>query len=232
MAKTNDEIAKEIQDERARIEMQAKKYKDRGQLKGAKIAWILGAFAVDASTAYAIWQILFWWYGLAWVVAGAGGIVYSDWLRERPDNNDEQKDIAELGLNVSWVSIVVMAVLAGVALVLGLQKNKYIEGFMILFVVGLFIYHVFQSYRYAVCDDEYVLMQTERKANAEIDARIAEINRAARIVAARKRTNEMLDNYKREHGTAILAQLGELRTFADETEDVGSVQTKNPPKAG
>ena len=211
MNDNNDEITREIELENEQREAGAKPKKiQRGQLFGAKLAWTLGAVAIDIVTGYAIYYTTaYWWYGVMWVVAGAGALWFSEWLWERIGNNDEQKVIADLGIKVSGGAIAFMALAAGVILAGKFENNVWIEGGLILSVVGLFCYHVFQSYRYYILDDEFMEATEEARANAQAEKEIRQIHRAARKVEAKKKRSAILGNYRNMHGDAIDAALND-----------------------
>ena len=208
--KTNDEIALELAEEEVRVESEkhAPKTPHGRQVTGAKIAWMLGVIAIDAATAYAILQItLYWQYAALWFAAGAGGLLFSDWLREHVGNNDDQKRIAELGINVSLGAVLAMALLAGTVYVLGYSRLPWVEALVTAASVGLFFYHVAQAYRYYIIDDEYIAKRDEARAEAANRRDIARIHRAARKVAAKKQAEAVADKYRKDHGTALDAAL-------------------------
>ena len=161
----NDEIALELQkEEQRKAALNIKPIKiQRAQVSASKLIWTFGAVALDVASAYAIWQILYWWYAILWILAGAGGLVYSEWLKVRVGNNHEQREIGERGVTVSAVLVGIMAFVSGFALVFGLTKNAWIEVFTLLSVVGLAGYHLLQSYRYDRADDEWIEQTNEAR---------------------------------------------------------------------
>lgn len=226
----NKEIAEEImKEEEARIMAEfAPKDIQRGQVKGAKAAWMAVAIGIDVTTAYALYLVFspFWWYAVLWIVAGAGGLVFAEWLWERIGNNDEQTRLASTSKNVSAVAIVVMAILAGVALVMGWQRQAWMEIIAMISVVGLACFHAWQAYQYHEKDDDYIAATEEARANAENMKEIRKVHRAGLRIAAKKRVHKVGEKYQREHGQAFTAAAG--RTFAASVEDRTPKQV-NPP---
>lgn len=214
----NEEIAEEImKEEEARIMAEfAPKDIQRSQVNGAKIAWMAVAIGIDVTTAYALFLVFqpFWWYAALWVVAGAGGLMFAEWLWERVGNNDEQTRIASTSKNVSAVAIVVMAVLAGVAMIMGWQRQPWMEVLALISVVGLACFHGWQAYQYHEKDDDYIAATEEARANANNLKEIRKTHRAGLRIAAKKRVHQVGEKYQKEHGAAFTAAAG--RSFASE----------------
>lgn len=217
----NKEIAEEImKEEEARIMAEfAPKEIQRTQVKGAKVAWMLVATAIDLTTAYALYLVFapFWYYAVIWAIAGAGGLMFAEWLWERVGNNDEQMRIATTSKNVSAIAILAMAVLAGIAVIMGWQRAAWIEVTAFVSVVGLFCFHGWQAYQYHEKDDDYIAATEEARANAENMKDIRKIHRAGLRITAKKRVHKAGEKYQKEHGQAFTAAAG--RSFASKTED-------------
>lgn len=216
----NEEIANEImQEEEARIMAEfAPKDIQRGQVKGAKFAWMAVAIGIDLTTAYALYLVFspYWWYAVLWAIAGAGGLMFAEWLWERVGNNEEQTSIASTSKNVSAIAIVLMAVLAGVAMILGFQRQPWMEVLALISVVGLACFHGWQAYQYHEKDDDYIAATEEARANAENLKEIRKVHRAGLRIAAKKRVHKTGEKYEKEHGVAFTAAAG--RSFASESK--------------
>jgi len=209
--KTNDELAQELEAEKTAIEKEKHTPKKPSgmQVKGAALAWMLGAFSIDAATAWLVYIVSGYWpYGVAWLLAGAGGLALNEWFREHPLNNDDQKRIAELGLTVSWVGVILMGLFTGIAYVLQASGAAWVEIVVIAAVVGLFFFHVYQSYQYHLKDDEYLARREEARLEAKSASEIAAIHRAARRVDAKKTAEATADGYRKDHGAAFDAARG------------------------
>jgi hypothetical protein len=100
-----------------------------------------------------------------------------------------------------------MGLVAGMAYVFGITKNPYIEGITIIAVLGVFFYHVFQSYRYHTKDDGYMQRTEEARELDAHNRRMRQIHMAAMEVKQRKDEEELLLNYGKEHGRAMNAAL-------------------------
>jgi hypothetical protein len=206
----NDEIAREMEEENRRREKNGNRplKVERQQLTGAKIVWTVGAVIVDVITGYAVWQITFWWYGALWVIAGSGGLIYSNWLRERIGNNYDQKQIARYGLNLSWISIALMGLISGAVYILGYTRIQWVEVMTLVVVFSLFIYHVYQSHRFQILDDEYIEMNEEARELEEHARELRRIHRAARKVESKKKERGVIQEYGDKHGAAFDAAYG------------------------
>lgn len=209
-AQPNDVIADQIRQdkEKAARDKIVPAKKNTPQVETAKIAWTLGALAIDIATAYAIYVITgYFWYGVFWIVAGGGGLIWSQWIKERVGNNAEQNKIGEAGVIVSGLAVLIMAFVTGVVFVLGMTGLLWVEALTVVATVGLFLYHVFQAYRYHEADDDITAAQEEARAEARALKEIREIHRAARVVEAKKKALQLLSGYEGEHGDAIRAAL-------------------------
>ncbi len=210
--KLNEQIAAEIETERTQAELADFKPPSvsRAQVSGAKYAWMFIAFSIDAATAYALYIILapYWYYAAFWVVVGVGGLVFSEWLWERVGNNDKQSKISSTSKNVSALSILVMALVTGVALVVGIERTMWIEAVAVLSVVSLAFFHGWQAYRYHEVDDDYIANTIEAKKEAQNLKEIREIHRAGRRIDAKKRVYLTGQQYQNQHGEAFVKETG------------------------
>ena len=127
----NLEIEKELEAEEEALmlrEFEPKKI-GKSQVKGAKIVWMSAAVSIDLVTAYALVLIMspLWFYAVLWILVGAGGLMFAEWLWERVGNNEEQEKIASTSKTVSAVAVLVMAVVSGSAVTMEGQGLKAIE---------------------------------------------------------------------------------------------------------
>lgn len=216
MTDRNKAIADEIRAEEEAAVMAEYEPKAVGktQVKGAKFAWMAVAVLIDLATAYAYILILspFWWYAMMWIMASAGGLLFAEWLWERVGNNDEQTRIADASKKVSAGAVILMAVLSGLALILGWQRNEWMEVFALVSAVGLICFHGLQAYRYHEVDDDYIAMTIEARAEAANMKEIKKIHRAGRRVKAKNRVHDLGEEYQKQHGEAFAVAAG--RTFS------------------
>ena len=230
MSNLNDEIAEELRaEEEARILAEfAPKEIERTQVKGAKVAWMSISIGIDLATAYAYMLILdpYWWYGIIWIVAGAGGLLFSEWLWERVGNNDDQTRIATTSKTVSAIAVLLMALLVGVALILGWEKAAWMEIFAMFSAVSLICFHGWQSYQYHEKDDDYIAATEDARADARNTKEIRSIHRAGMRVKAKKMVHGIGEKYQGQHGAAFTAAAG--RSFGVDTKD----STKDFTKGG
>lgn len=216
----NQDIAEEImKEEEARVMAEfAPKKISTTQVKGAKFAWMIVAACIDFATAYAYTVILapYWWYAVLWVLAGAGGLIYAEWLWERVGNNEQQTRIAAASKNVSAIAILVMAMLAGVALVLGWERTQTLEIVAVISAIGLIGFHGWQSYQYHEVDDDYIAANEESRAYADNIKEIRKVHRAGQRIAAKKMVHRVGEKYEKTHGQAFTAAAG--RSYASTTK--------------
>lgn len=238
----DEKLTKEIADEleREREEAELSEYTpptiSNAQVNGAKWAWMAIAFAIDAATAYALWLILapYWWYAVLWIVVGAGGLVFSEWLWERIGNNDIQFRIANASKIVSAAAVLFMAFVTGVILVGGVGSALWMEWVAVVMVIGLAGFHGAQAYRYHEKDDDYIAMTLEAKEEAKNQKELRAIHRAGRRVEAKQRVHIRANAYRAKQGAAFDAARG----FAKNTQkppkivDADAPQQGNPTKGG
>lgn len=236
MEKMNKEIAEELTKEREEAEQAEFEPPiiSHTQVKGAKYAWMGIAFVIDAATAYALWKILtpYWYYAILWIVVGAGGLVFSEWLWERIGNNETQSKLAKTSKTVSAFAILIMAMITGVVLVVNAAAALWVEGLAVVSVIGLACFHGWQAYQYHEVDDDYIALTLEAKKEAGNQKEIRAIHRAGRRVAAKKKVYVLGSVYQKTHGDAFTAAAG--RSFASTSNSTPKVKPKdeNPPKAG
>ena len=183
------------------------------QVKASLIVWMLGAVLVDVVSAAIIWRVLYWWYAIGWFLAGAGGLVYSEWLRTRIGNNRKQRDIGNAGVVVSAVMVILMALVAGYAFIRELFLDIYVENFTLFSVIFLFGYNIFRSYRYHNLDDAVAERNAEAREVERHEKEMRSIERARREVEAMKEEDAYAAEYRREHGEAFDAARGGRRDY-------------------
>jgi hypothetical protein len=193
------------------------------QVKGAKVAWMTAAGIIDLTTAYALYFVFFpyWWYAVLWGLVGAGGLIFQEWLWERVGNNKQQTALATKGKNVSAVAIMVMAVIAGIALIMGWQGVKVLEVIAMLAVVGLACFHAWTAYQYHEIDDDYIAVTVESRAEADNQKAVRQIHRAGARVEAKKRVHMIGAKYQEKQGGAFAKAAGQsyASTAKDEVKD-------------
>lgn len=206
----NDKIAMEIQEERARAEREKSKPRKPSskQVEEARYMWMGGAAVVDLLTAWLIYQeTTYWYYALIWVLAGAGGLLWSERLKERIGKNREQTKIADNGVTVSAAAIVIMALVVGTVWVLRINV-LWMNALQEISALVLFFFHLFQSYQYHQKDDEIQAADEEARLEAQNERAIREAHRAARLVESKKVKSGYENSYRAEHGAAFDAALG------------------------
>ena len=206
----NNAIVKRIEDNHKQQELDENPPKpiSHTQVASAKAAWTIGALLIDVATAYAVWQITFWWWGAFWFLAGAGGLIWSQWLYERVGNNATQRKISHAGIITSAVCIVLMAILAGTVYMLGYTKLVWVEVLTFVSVIALFCYHVLQAYRYQMIDDKYIEETKEARAVESHDRKMREIERARRETENAYYQADKEQEYRERYGPAFDTALG------------------------
>lgn len=231
MTNINDKIAKEIADEKARRELEKSKPPkvSNAQVKEARFVWMAGTILVDLLTAYLIYaQTGYWYYAVIWVLAGAGGLLYSERLKERIGNNREQKDIGERGVKTSAFSVLGMALIVGTVWVLK-SANDYIDAVIEVASLVLFFFHLYQSYQYHAIDDDVIAVNDEARSEDDEARATRQAHRAARIVESKKVKSGVVENYRDEHGAAFDAAYRKDTNIMELDEEVfTSRQSRNP----
>jgi hypothetical protein len=225
-----DDVTREIEQEREEIERERNRPPkvSNSQVDRARIVWIGGSILIDGLTAWLIYTMTgYWYYALIWVVAGAGGLLYSEDLKTRIGNNPEQQEYADRGVKVSAIAVFVMAVLVGGIFVTGYAAS-WVDAILEAAAVGLFFFHLYQSYQYHNLDDEVIARNEEARAEERNKKREREIHRAARIVERKRKQLSLREKYRKEYGGAFDAALGkdkpvkmelEMRSFALDDEN-------------
>ena len=173
------------------------------EVKMAAWVWQLGVVALDIATAWIVWQITFLFYGIVWILAGAGGLLWSERQRQRVGNNNDQKQIGEWGVNVSLAAIIAMAILSGIAYILGYSQLGWVEALTLAVAVCLFFYHIIQARRFHVLDDEYIERNEEARREAEHKRDMREIARSAREVEKESLLEGEEDTARKRYGDAF-----------------------------
>lgn len=159
---------------------------DHAPVKFSKYVWVGGAILIDFATSYAVWQITRWWWGVVWILAGAGGLVFSEWQRERVGNNPTQRNLGQQGVTWSAIAVFGMGISAGGIYLLGYTYVAWAEIGVFLTTATLFCWHLYRSYQYHISDDDYVerneLARDEEAHQRELH-RIAHAAREAQYAA-------------------------------------------------
>ncbi|RPJ29412.1 MAG: hypothetical protein EHM33_00775 [Chloroflexi bacterium] len=227
----NNAIAKQIEAEKARREADQNKPKKvtQKQVDEARFVWMAGVFLIDALTAWLIWTLTTYLpYAVIWIFAGAGGLLYSERLKERIGNNAEQGKIGERGVKASALAVVLMALLVGTIWVTKVQY-VWLNAVMEVTAVVLFFFHVWQSYQYHSVDDEVVAANEEARSEEENLRQIRGVHRAARYVDTIKNREGVADSYRKDHGAALDAALNMYGVDVQQVRQQNQNQTKNQP---
>lgn len=175
--------------ERRKKESQPKPKIQRGTVQVASVIWQVGIIALDAGTAYILSEITSWMYAAFWLLAGAGGLLWSENQRTRIGNNAEQTRIGEIGVIVSIAAVLLGAVASGVVYMLGLASNGWVEAISVIVAVGLFFYHVFQARRYVLHDDhtlrkneEALRIEEQERNKREVERRKDELSHIKELI--------------------------------------------------
>lgn len=192
-------LADRIRERRERREQEKNAPPKISQAEVVFAAWVwqIGVVCIDIATAYIVWQITYLFYGILWLAAGAGGLLWSERQRQRGGNNEVQKEIGELGAKVSIGAVMFMAVRAGVAYVLGYSSLEWVEVVTLILTLALAFYHIFQSRRFHIFDDEFIERTMEARREAEHKRDVREIERAKREA---QKEGELLDEENKARG--------------------------------
>jgi hypothetical protein len=214
----NDEIAKELEEEKeAKLLAEfAPKKIQRTQVNAAKYAWMFVAVSIDIASAYVVFTMTTWFHALIWLIAAAGGLIFSEWLWERIGNNDEQAAISRASKTVSAIAVIVMGIFTGVAYVVGWTNYAIAEAIIVVITVSLFGFHGWQAYQYHEKDDDYINATVDAKADAQNQKEVRDIHRAGQRVAAKKFVRRTGAKYQKEYGNAFTTQAG--RSYASDTD--------------
>lgn len=205
MNNEQSELAKRVQRRNEEREAQKTPTPQISQIEVRAAAWVwqLGVVAIDITTAYIVWQITMLFYGILWMLAGAGGLLWSERQRQRVGNNEAQRRIGEAGVIVSLTAVVVMAIASGVAYILGYARIGWIEALTLTASIGLFFYHIVQARRFHILDDEFIEISLEARREAEHKRDLREIERARREVEKERELVGMEQLRREQHGDAF-----------------------------
>lgn len=169
----------------------------------AKWIWIVGAIILDIGTAFLVYQITALpFYGVVWFFAGAVGLIWSDYQKERIGNNATQREIGELGIYISGGSVLVMAIFAGIVYELRVGSDVAVI-VVVVMVFSLFFYHLVQAYRYRDLDDELRRMNDDARAHEKDKKKLESLDRIeARLVDKMERERRIAE-YKRKYGENV-----------------------------
>jgi hypothetical protein len=204
----DDYNARESESERT-----AKLKIDSSMVSVAGYIWQIGVIGVDALTAYLIGaKILAWYYGLAWFLAGALGLIFAENLRSRIGNNDAQDKIGTTGVIVSIVAVIAGAIYAGIINIVGITISAEIV--VMAGVIVLVMYHVGAAYLYYNADDENKSRTEEARAIDLHKRRLAELERKNREAELIKQQAERRNELVAQHGDGFLDFIGARPTRA------------------
>lgn len=228
MATQDEKIAEEIREERRRKEIKKLEPKPINEtpVKMAKYAWVFGTVVLDIMTAYYIWHATTLFYGIVWILVGAGGLVWSENQRERIGNNTKQKDIGQLGVWVSAGAVFVAALIMGVVYLMGTISSDWVVAGAEIVSVCMFAYHLVQAYRYHIYDDAYIAANEDALDEADSVREVRAIYRAARKVEAKRGVHNERDEMHKKYGPAFDAAYGK----DIETPELKRVQPAEPQK--
>ncbi len=191
----------------------------------ARAAWLGVSFTLDLVTAWTVWQITtYWYYGVMWFFAGAVPLVMNQMLWERPENNGTQRNLATGGLVVSVVTIVGMAIAAGVLYVQGAYKSATVEAWIVGITVVLFAYHGLNAAFFYFTDDEWKMQNEIARAKAQAQKKKAIYKAAGEVAATGAEALAELEAQRRKHG-------GRVITAAVEKINKGQASNLQPANA-
>ena len=229
-------------------EEEAPKPPSKAPMNFARAAWLGVSFALDLVTAWTVWQITsYWYYGVMWFFAGAVPLVMNQMLWERPENNETQSKLATAGIIVSVVTIVGMAIVAGVLYVQGTYKNLTVEAWVVGITVVLFAYHGLNAALFYFTDDDWKIKNEIAKAKAQANKKKQIIKAAGEVARAAQEAQNELHKQKGKYGEGVITaamqkiekkpapanqqppNLQPVNTFASDTKAVQTVDPTSPP---
>jgi hypothetical protein len=191
-----NKVAEEIKQENE--ELESEKYApppiNDNPVRTAKVVWIGGVIVLDLATSYFVWQTTIALYGFIWFLVGAAGLAYSEWMRERVGNNPVQERIGRAGVAVSAFMVLIAAVGMGAVYLLGMTNQRGVMLLVEVVTVLMFAYHLVQSYRYYIEDDQY----KEQNKDARLEAKNVGKHRQIQRAVSRVKHTESLESQKDE----------------------------------
>jgi uncharacterized membrane protein len=215
-------------------EQEPEKKPNRAPLRNSEIAYHLAVILIDGITGYTVAMLTIWYYGVVWFLGNAVVffIHHKNW--ERPENNDDQEQNAQIGLIVSVASMVIMAVAAGSVFLIQITSRWITVGFEVLSVL-LFCFHALQLALYRFADDEFKINRQIAKAKAIANKKVQIAKAAGAVVEANKLALQEKNNQYKKHGDkgAVDAAFNRIDnkprpTFASSVENHLQDVTVNP----
>lgn len=219
---------------------------DNSALTNSTIAYNAAIIILELGSSVMVGMLTFWYYGIVWFLSGAisFNLHHKNW--DSSLNNDKQQANAQTGMIVSVLAVVVMALLAGAAMV----NTKYslvsfnagwFSALVELFTVGLFCWHGFQFAMYRFADDSFNRNKQIAKAKANANKKIEIAKAAGSVVAANQKYISERDAQYQKYGDkgavdAVLAKITGMPTvspaMSTNQATVDGVELKNTtPKA-
>lgn len=176
---------------------------DRSPLTRAKIAYHVAVFLIDLVTAYTVWMLTFWYYGIIWFLGNA--VVFflhhSNW--ERAESNEKQTKNAVIGMIVAIASMFILATFSG-AMVLIEKAPDWVDVSIEIFAVTVFFYHAGSFAVYYFQDDEWILNRQISKAKANARKKVQIAKAAGSIVDASKEALREKNLQYNKHGRGVV----------------------------
>jgi hypothetical protein len=191
----------------------------RMPLTASKFGYTAAIVVIDAITAYTIFLLSYWYYGVVWFLAGAISFYLHQQNWEHPGANEQQERNASVGMIVSVGSMFIMAVFAGVSLIMG-WKTPVIESVIVAFVIVLFFWHSLQLALFYFSDDEWKIQRSIARARATADKKVKIAKAAGDVVGAYKEFQRERDSQHTKHGNkgAVDAAMNKISGYAMETD--------------
>ena len=224
-----DKIAERLKKQKDEEKQERKKPLEisNTQVQASTVVWIIGVFILDLITAYIVWQVTgYWFYGVMWMLIGAGGLTWSEWLQHRIGNNFKQREIASTGVLVSAIAVGIMALVSGAFWILG-RNDSWIAVMFEIVTVCLFLFHMVQAYRYRMIDDGYIERNLEARSKERHEADLRRIERAKKELQKAMEAEKLEQEFIKEHGQAAMVALG---LDVKPANKPASVDPQNPPK--
>ena len=185
---------------------------DNSPLTHSKWAFTLGIFGIDLVTAWTVWQITdYLMYGVIWFAIGAVSFVLHQRNWERSGNNERQENGARLGMGVSVGAMLIIGSAASVLLVTKIVTPAT-EAVLLVFIFGLFFFHVYEFSDYYFSDDDWIVKRDVAKALSNAAKKIAIIDAGDKVVTAAELAQSKRNNSYKKHGDkgAVDAAIGKI----------------------
>lgn len=195
----NDLIEEISELEEMVAEQEPEKKPDTSAISMSTLGYEVAIIILDAITAVTVGFLTYWWYGAVWFFAGAISFFLHQKNWKTAGNNDEQKKISQRGMIVSVAMMLVMALVAGVFLVLKLM-SAWIEAGIIVSVITAFFWHGLQLALYVFKDDDWIIANQVARAVANAEKKIKIANAGGMVVAKTEEARRVRHSQYKKHG--------------------------------